>query len=138
MHPPVAPVFWSFRVMIGTGVAMLAASWLGVALVWRRGADALPRPYLMLLTAMTFAGWIATLAGWYTTEIGRQPWLVQGVLTTKAAVGDIASGMVLSSLLAYFAVYVALLAAYIGAIFHLARKGSGYQPAISPALQPAE
>ncbi len=138
LHPPVAPVFYSFRVMIGTGVAMLAASWLGVALIWRRGAAALPRPYLMLLTAMTFAGWIATLAGWYTTEIGRQPWLVQGVLTTKAAVGDVASGMVLSSLLAYFAIYLALLVAYIGAIFHLARKGSGFQPTVSPALQPAE
>ncbi len=137
-HPPVAPVFWSFRVMVGTGMAMLLAAWAGVALVWRKGADALPRPYLMALTAMTFAGWIATLAGWYTTEIGRQPWLVQGVLTTKAAVGDVASGMVLSSLLAYLAVYVLLLAAYIGAIFHLARKGAGFQPAVAPALQPAE
>ncbi len=136
LHPPVAPVFWSFRVMVGTGVAMLGLSWLGAALLWRRGADALPRPYLHALTAMTFAGWIATLAGWYTTEIGRQPWLVQGVLTTEAAVGDVAGGMVLSSLLAYLAVYVLLLAAYIGALFHLARKGSVFPAA--PALQPAE
>jgi cytochrome bd ubiquinol oxidase subunit I len=136
LHPPVAPVFWSFRVMVGTGVAMLGLSWLGAALLWRRGADALPRPYLHALTAMTFAGWIATLTGWYTTEIGRQPWLVQGVLTTEAAVGDVAGGMVLSSLLAYLAVYVLLLAAYIGALFHLARKGSVF-PA-TPALQPAE
>lgn len=136
LHPPVAPVFWSFRVMVGTGVAMLGLSWLGAALLWRRGADALPRPYLHALTAMTFAGWIATLAGWYTTEIGRQPWLVQGVLTTEAAVGDVAGGMVLSSLLAYLAVYVLLLAAYVGALFHLARKGAVFPPA--PALQPAE
>lgn len=137
LHPPVAPVFWSFRVMVATGVAMLATAWLGVALLWRRGAEALPRPYLMAVTAMTFAGWIATLAGWYTTEIGRQPWLVQGVLTTKAAVGDVASGMVLSSLLAYLAVYVLLLAAYIGALFHLAKKGAGVRPTAA-TLQPAE
>nr|WP_241741481.1 cytochrome ubiquinol oxidase subunit I [Gemmobacter straminiformis] len=137
LHPPVAPVFWSFRVMVGTGMAMLATAWLGVALLWRRGADHLPRPYLYALTGMTFAGWLATLAGWYTTEIGRQPWLVQGVLTTEAAVGNVASGMVLSSLLAYLAVYVLLLAAYIGALFHLARKGV-VLPAPAPALQPAE
>jgi cytochrome d ubiquinol oxidase subunit I len=108
--------------------------------MWRRGADALPRPYLMGVTAMTFAGWLATLAGWYTTEIGRQPWLVQGVLTTKDAVGDIAAGMVLSTLLAYLAIYVALLAAYIGVIFHLARKGNVPSAVATPApiLQPAE
>lgn len=139
MHPPVAPVFWSFRVMVGTGMAMLAIAWIGVALMWRRSADTLPRPYLMAMTGMTFAGWLATLAGWYTTEIGRQPWLVQGVLTTKEAVGNVASGMVLTSLLAYLAIYVVLLAAYIGAVFHLARKGAGYRsPSTPPNLQPAE
>ena len=140
MHPPVNAVFWSFRVMVGTGMAMLLVAWAGVWLMWRRGADALPRPYLMGVTAMTFAGWLATLAGWYTTEIGRQPWLVQGVLTTKDAVGDIAAGMVLSTLLAYLAIYVALLAAYIGVIFHLARKGNVPSAVAPPAplLQPAE
>jgi cytochrome bd ubiquinol oxidase subunit I len=140
MHPPVNAVFWSFRVMVGTGMAMLLVAWAGVWLMWRRGADALPRPYLMGVTAMTFAGWLATLAGWYTTEIGRQPWLVQGVLTTKDAVGDIAAGMVLSTLLAYLAIYVALLAAYIGVIFHLARKGNVPSAVATPApiLQPAE
>ena len=138
LHPPVSAVFWSFRVMVGTGMAMLLVAWAGVWLMWRRGADALPRPYLMGVTAMTFAGWLATLAGWYTTEIGRQPWLVQGVLSTKDAVGDIAAGMVLSTLLAYLAVYVALLLAYIGVIFHLARKGNLAMPAPAPILQPAE
>ncbi|WRH64654.1 MAG: cytochrome ubiquinol oxidase subunit I [Fuscovulum sp.] len=139
MHPPVAPVFWSFRVMVATGMAMLVVAWAGMFLIWRRGVEALPRPYLMGVTAMTFAGWLATLAGWYTTEIGRQPWLVQGVLTTKQAVGDIAAGMVLSTLLAYLAIYVALLAAYVGVIFHLARKGGVLSaPVTSPGMQPAE
>ena len=139
MHPPVAPVFWSFRIMVGIGMLMLVASWAGAWMLWRRGADNLPRPYLWGLTGMTFAGWGATLAGWYTTEIGRQPWLVQGVLTVEEAVGDIAGGMVLTTLLAYVAIYLALLAAYIGVLFHLARKGGRIAaPLTAPVIQPAE
>ena len=139
LHPPVAAVFWSFRVMVGFGVLMLLVSWGGSYLVWRRGVEGVPRPALWGLAGMTFAGWGATLAGWYTTEIGRQPWLVQGVLTVQDAVGDIASGMVLSTLIAYLAVYAALLLAYVGVIFHLARKGGRYDaPVASPGMQPAE
>jgi cytochrome d ubiquinol oxidase subunit I len=138
-HPPVAAVFWSFRVMVGIGVLMLVASWAGVWMLWRRGAEGLPRPYLWGLTGMTFAGWGATLAGWYTTEIGRQPWLVQGVLTVEEAVGEIAAGMVLTTLIAYLVIYLVLLAAYIGVIFHLARKGGRVAaPLTAPVLQPAE
>ena len=143
LHPPVAPVFWAFRVMVGTGMAMLAVAWVGSALLWRRGAEALPRPYLMLLAAMAFSGWVATLAGWYVTEIGRQPWLVTGVLTTEAAVGDVAAPMVLSTLIAYLTVYAALLLAYVGVITHLARRaamGKGpvrEEPRMPPAV-PAE
>jgi cytochrome d ubiquinol oxidase subunit I len=125
----VAPVFWSFRVMVGIGMAMQLLSWGAAFLMWRRGGvGALPRPVLWAAVAMTFSGWVATLAGWYTTEIGRQPWLVQGVLTTEAAVGDVAAGMVASSLVAYLAVYAFLLAAYIGALMHLARTGGRGTP----------
>ncbi|MBU9696460.1 cytochrome ubiquinol oxidase subunit I [Rhodobacteraceae bacterium HSP-20] len=139
LHPPVAAVFWSFRVMVGIGVLMLLVSWGAAFLIWRRGVEGVPRPALMGLTAMSFAGWGATLAGWYTTEIGRQPWLVQGVLTVEQAVGDIASGMVATTLVAYLLVYAALLAAYVGVIFHLARKGGRYDaPVASPGMQPAE
>jgi cytochrome d ubiquinol oxidase subunit I len=147
LHPPVFPVFWSFRVMVGMGVLMLAASWAGVWMMLRqrRGVDGLPRVMLAGLVGMTFAGWIATLAGWYTTEIGRQPWLVTGVLTTKDAVSDVAAGMVLGTLLTYLAVYVVLLAAYIATVFGLARKASKGEalppePRLGarPGLQPAE
>ncbi len=124
LHPPVAPVFWSFRVMIGTGVAMLVASFAAGFVIWRRGVDALPRFALVGLAAMSVSGWVATLAGWYTTEIGRQPWLVTGVLSTKQAVADVPAPMVAGSLALYFAIYAALLAAYIGAIIHMARKTS--------------
>jgi cytochrome d ubiquinol oxidase subunit I len=124
-HPPVAPVFWSFRVMVGTGVLMLLVAWGGAVLLWRRGAGDLPRPYLMLLVGMGFSGWIATLAGWYTTEIGRQPWLVHGVLTTEAALGPVPPAMVAGTLAAYLAVYAVLAVAYLGALTHLARKAGG-------------
>ena len=144
LHPPVAPVFYSFRVMIGTGVAMLLMSWLGVALLWRRGVDRLPKPMLYGAVAMTFSGWLATLAGWFTTEIGRQPWLVTGVLSTKEAVADVPAGMVLGTLIMYLAIYAVLLVSYILVIFYLARKATNGDtrpddPRIAmPNLVPAE
>lgn len=122
-HPPVAPLFWGFRVMVGVGVLMLLTAWGTVFLIWRRGLDRLPRLVVRGLIAMTFSGWLATLAGWYVTEIGRQPWLVTGVLTTKDALGPVAAGMVASTLAMYLVVYALLLAAYVAVIFQLARKG---------------
>ena len=126
LHPRVAPVFWSFRVMVGTGVLMLLISWAASAMILRkkRGVEGLPKPMLYALVGMSFSGWLATLAGWYTTEIGRQPWLVQGVMTTEQAVADVPAPMVLSTLIAYLVIYAALLTAYIFVIFYLARKAS--------------
>ena len=144
LHPRVAPVFWSFRVMVGTGVLMLIVAW-GTAFLMlrkradgtgRRGVEGLPRPVLYGLVGMSFSGWLATLAGWYTTEIGRQPWLVQGVMTTEAAVADVPAPMVLSTLIVYLAIYAVLLVAYMGAIFYLARKASKGQ-SIGPAVAQA-
>lgn len=145
LHPRVAPVFWSFRVMVGTGVLMLMVSWAASAMMLRkradghgrRGVDGLSRVFLIGLVGMTFSGWLATLAGWYTTEIGRQPWLVQGVMTTEQAVADVPAPMVLSSLIAYLAVYAVLLGAYIGVIFYLARRASRGQ-SIEPRIPQAE
>jgi cytochrome d ubiquinol oxidase subunit I len=129
LHPPVAPVFFAFRIMVGVGMLMLLISWTGVYLMRRkRGAEALPRGFLHITVAMTFAGWVATLAGWYTTEIGRQPWLVTGVLTTEAAVADVPAPMVLGTLIAYLAVYAALTLAYVGVLFYLARKSAEGRP----------
>jgi len=127
-HPPVAPVFFSFRIMIGVGVAMLLLSWTTAVLIRRRGAGNLPKPVLYAFTAMTFSGWIATLAGWYTTEIGRQPWLVHGIMTTKEAVADVPAPMVLGTLITYLLIYAALIVAYIGVITYLARKSSKGEP----------
>ncbi len=141
LHPPVAKVFWSFRVMVSTGVAMLGLSWLTLALMRRRGMDGLPKPLMLALVPMALSGWVATLAGWYTTEIGRQPWLVTGVLRTEAAVGDVAGGAVASTLVLYLTVYAILMVAYLGTIVHLARKAAGagpLPPARGPFPMPAE
>jgi cytochrome d ubiquinol oxidase subunit I len=121
-HPPVAPVFFGFRIMVGVGLLMLAVSWLATLLLWRRRA--LPRWTLMALVGMTFSGWVATLAGWYVTEIGRQPWLVTGVLRTSEAASAVPAPMIAATLVAYLVTYLFLLAAYVSVLFYLARKAA--------------
>jgi cytochrome d ubiquinol oxidase subunit I len=123
-HPPVAPVFFGFRIMVGTGMLMLLMSWLGWWMLRRRGwaPGGLPRPLLWGLTAMSFSGWVATVAGWYVTEIGRQPYIVQGLLRTAEVVSDTPAPMVAITLAAYVTVYLALIVAYVGVIAHMAGK----------------
>jgi cytochrome d ubiquinol oxidase subunit I len=111
-------------------------AWAGTFLLYRRGPEGLPRPVLWAMVGMTFSGWVATLAGWYTTEIGRQPWLVSGVLTTEAAVGPVPAAMVAASLPAYLLLYAFLLAAYTGTLFHLAAK-AGKMPPLPRLNRPA-
>jgi cytochrome d ubiquinol oxidase subunit I len=120
--PPVAPVFFAFRAMVGIGVLMLALAWVGV---WatRRGLLA-PRWLLWTLSGFTFAGWIATLAGWLVTEIGRQPWLVTGVLKTADAVGAASGAALGASLTGYIVTYAGMLTAYMVVLTHLAGKGA--------------
>jgi cytochrome d ubiquinol oxidase subunit I len=117
--PPVAPVFWSFRVMVGVGMLMLVLAW-GGSYVLRRST---PRWLLWAFAAFTFSGWVATLAGWLVTEIGRQPWLVTGILYTHDAAGDATPGQIGMSLSAYVFTYVVLLISYIVVLTHLAGKG---------------
>jgi cytochrome d ubiquinol oxidase subunit I len=123
-HPPVAPVFFAFRVMVGTGVLMLLTSWVGWWLYQRRHwvADTLPRPLLWTLTAMTFSGWLATLAGWYVTEIGRQPYIVYGLVRTADVASNVPSGMIASTFAMYMTLYVVLIVAYVTVIAYMAGK----------------
>lgn len=121
-HPPVGKVFWSFRVMIGTGILMLLVSWYASYCI--RFKNHLPLWTARVLVGMTFAGWLATLAGWYVTEIGRQPWLVTGVLRTADAAAELPAGMIGTSLAMYLIIYVVLLMAFISTLFHMARKAA--------------
>lgn len=119
-HPPVKPLFFGFRIMVTLGLTMIALAWYGSWKIIRK--KPLPTLYLKIITATTFIGWLATLAGWYVTEIGRQPWLVTGVLSTAEAVTPIAATNVGISLVIYALLYLALLAAYIHTIFVIAKK----------------
>ncbi len=128
-HPPVKPVFWSFRIMVGTGVLMLVVSWGGWWILRRQGWQAsaqrswvAPPGFWRLLHAMTFSGWVATVAGWYVTEIGRQPYIVYGVIRTADIVTQTPAATVGWSLIGYLVVYGGLLLAYIGVLHHLAHK----------------
>ncbi len=127
-HPPVGPVFWAFRIMVGVGLLMLAVSWF--ASYELKFKSSLSKRTAMVLVAMTFAGWVALISGWYVTEIGRQPWLVQGVLTTAQAASQVPAGNIALSLAMYLTLYVALLSAYVSVVFYLAKKAvnGGHEP----------
>ncbi|QOR38729.1 cytochrome ubiquinol oxidase subunit I [Billgrantia diversa] len=104
-QPPVAIVFWSFRVMVGLGLLMIAVSLLGLYL--RRGGRVYrSRPYLQTLRLMSVTPFAAVLAGWITTESGRAPWLVYGMMThAEGVTPSLTGGMALFTLLGYMAVY---------------------------------
>jgi cytochrome d ubiquinol oxidase subunit I len=119
-HPPVAPVFFSFRIMIGIGMCMLLFSWLAsYKFIIKKQYP----PWLLKTgIAMTFSGWLATLAGWYVTEIGRQPYLVTGILRTKDAVTTTPPEDIALSLTLYVVIYGFILIAYIRSLFVMANR----------------
>ncbi len=121
--PPVKSLFFGFRLMVGIGSAMLLLAWLGAWMLWRRGS--LPVLMLRAFAAFSFAGWVATLAGWIVTEQGRQPWLVSGLLRTAEAAGPAPAGALLVSLIAYAVTYTGLIIAYMVVLTTLAGKGAG-------------
>lgn len=142
-HPPVTPLFWGFRIMVGVGLLMLLLAWTGTWQLIRH--QQLNHLTLKAFVAATFSGWIATLAGWYVTEIGRQPYLVSGILRTSDAVTTVAASNVVLSLTLYLLVYSGLLIAYIHTLFLMARRsveieeispqeqdGSATTPAVTP------
>ena len=87
---------------------------------------------------MTFSGWVATLAGWYVTEIGRQPFLVYGLLRTADLVAPHPSGMVLSTLVAYLLVYAFLLVAYVLVLMYMAEHPAMPTPQTPQSAKAAE
>ena len=119
--PPLAPVFYSFRIMVGIGMMMLATAIMAIVLHFRnRLYDS--KWFQLWCMAMTPSGFIALLAGWFVTEIGRQPYLVYGHLLTKDAVSNISAEHVLVSLTTFIVVYFVIFGA---ATFYILRLIAG-------------
>ena len=101
---------------------MLLTAFVGFYLT--RKNKELPKWLLKSLSVMTFSGWLGVIAGWYVTEIGRQPYLVSGVLKTADAVTKVPANMILGTLVMYLALYIGLIASYIWVVFYLARQAN--------------
>jgi cytochrome d ubiquinol oxidase subunit I len=106
-EPPVAIVFWSFRIMVGLGFLMVALGLLSLVARLRRRLYDWPFLYRFAI-AMGPAGFVAVIAGWVTTEVGRQPYTVYGVLRTADSVAPLAAPAVATSLIAFVIVYFAV------------------------------
>jgi cytochrome d ubiquinol oxidase subunit I len=104
-RPPIWPVFFSFRIMVAIGFAMLGLTLWSLLLRWR-GTLFTNRAFLYAAMLMTPSGFGAVLFGWFTAEIGRQPWVVYGQLRTADAVSPISTQAVATSLVTFFVVYL--------------------------------
>ena len=115
--------FFGFRIMVGMGLIMLAVSWFGNFLRWRGRLET--TRWFLWGTFLAFpTGFVAILPGWYTAEVGRQPWVVYGLLRTKDAVTpSLTTGDVLFSLAGYVLVYAVFVAFGIYYIYKLLREG---------------
>ena len=132
-HPPVAPVFWAFRVMVGVGMLMLAVSWTGW-LVTRHAGRMPPRALLWTLVTMTLSGWVATVAGWYVTEIGRQPYIVYGLLRASDVASGVSAPTIGFTFALYVTLYLSLLVAYVTVLKHMAEKPEDLSDPVAPPL----
>jgi len=120
----VAPVFRAFGILVGVGMLMRLASGVGLWLYRRRGwvAERLPRALLGGLAPMSFSGWGATVAGWYVTEIGRQPYRVQGLLRVDEWASAVPAAHIGLRLALYATVYLTLLVAFVRVLAYMADK----------------
>ncbi len=125
-------VFWTFRIMVGLGMLMILTGLWGL---WLRTRGRLfqSRAFLHLAVWMGPSGIIAILAGWYTTEIGRQPWIIHGLMRTADASSGHSFAQMSLTLALFVVVYFALFGAGIGYMLRLVRKGpvtdEGKEPA---------
>jgi len=121
-RPPIVPVFFAFRAMVGVGVLMLLAGWIG-ALLWWRGRLFDSRWYLQPLAWGWWLGFVAVISGWIVTETGRQPWVAYGILRTADATSPVPSGSILATLILFVLVYGIVFAMGIYYINRLINRG---------------
>ena len=136
--PPVTPVYYSFRIMVGIGMLLGLAAFGGLFLWWRRrgGLDE-TRWYLRALVWMLPLPWLANFFGWISTEMGRQPWIVQGLLRVEDAVSPNTAGEVLAGLVGLWAVYLMLIGLDIYLLSVTARAGVHHTPEAQIGAAPA-
>lgn len=133
-RPPLLPIFFAFRVMVGIGLLMIAIGFVGAFLWWRRKLfDA--TWYLQPLTYAWPLGFIAIVSGWWVTETGRQPYLVYGILKTIDAASPVSFGAVLTTLILFVLIYTSVFSMGILYINRLIEKGPQGK-AISPEGDP--
>lgn len=117
-RPHVPTVFWSFRIMVAIGLVMIGVALWGAWLTWRRRLENSPR-FLKVATWMIPTPFIAVLAGWFVTEVGRQPWLVHGIMRLEEGVTPSLTGwMALTTLIGFILVYAAV---FVAGAYYLIR-----------------
>jgi cytochrome d ubiquinol oxidase subunit I len=121
-RPPVAPVFFGFRAMVGLGFLMIATGFIGAFLWWRKRLER-ARWFLRPLSFGWPLGFIALLSGWVVTETGRQPWIAYGVLRTADAVSPVTAAQVAVSLALFVLVYCVVFSIGIWYISRMIVKG---------------
>lgn len=127
LQPPVAIVFWSFRIMVGIGTLMMLLGAVSLYLRWR-GRLYETRWFHRAAITMGPSGFVAVLAGWVTTEVGRQPYTVYGLLKTADSLAPVAAPAVAASLIAFIIVYFTLFGAGTLYILKLMNQGPGDTP----------
>jgi len=133
-RPPVVPVFFAFRLMVGIGLLLLAIGWIG-AWLWWRGRLFASAWYLKPVGRCWPLGFIAIIAGWMVTEIGRQPWVAYGVLRTADATSPVSGSALAVSLVLFVLVYCVVFSIGIRYIYRMLRAGPG---PVQQAQEPAE
>jgi len=133
-RPPVAPIFFSFRIMVAIGMLLIAIGFVGVIL-WVRRTLFTTRWYLHVVARAWWLGFIAILAGWLTTETGRQPYIIYGILRTADALSPVSGTTVAISLTLFVLVYCVVFSIgiyYIHRLIWNGPKGAAVQPASLP------
>ena len=121
-RPPAALVFWAFRIMVGLGMLMILTGVIALLLYWKKRLFD-TRAFQLWCMALTPAGFVGVLAGWLVTEVGRQPWIVQGVMRTAEAVSPVGRAPIAISLGAFVFTYVFIFGAGSYYILRLIAKG---------------
>lgn len=137
-RPPVTSVFFAFRLMVGIGMFLIALGLLG-ALLWWRGRLFDTRLYLRAASVSWPLGFIAILAGWLTTESGRQPWIAYGILRTSDALSPVSAAAVAASLTAFIVIYSVVFSIgiyYINRLMHRGPQGPVLEPPPLPRSLP--